>query len=392
MHVHVHAKRVHAQHLLVCAPAHVASAMYAAMVPSMECICVCVCWHDAWRVRSDCPVCLPVCASVAAGRGRCSLALGPLCGVGHLRLDRRLDGVGRADESKSPGRWTINALGNRVRTQTHTVTPPRRPLPTPSERRAAASTTDMSCWITSMLMWAPVLVLAAPIYGRAPSVESLAAPVADPCAAVNCSGTHGSCIAGSCVCHTLWQGLNCEEPACPRSCSGHGSCLHGTCYCSHGWAGIDCSVPEVRCAHDCSGRGHGCQAGRCVCMQGWTGDDCSVPSEACPNGEGCSNHGKCSRGACMCDEGFGGDRCELMLCANDCHHRGYCAAPGRCVCHGGWRGASCEIRSGCAGFTWANGRWVTCSGHGACNEHGECECERGWKGPGCAEGVGRYAE
>lgn len=234
----------------------------------------------------------------------------------------------------------------------------------------------------------PLLVLAAPINEPEASVESLTAPIdpSDPCATTNCSGAHGTCLAGSCVCHTHWRGANCEEQACPRACSGHGSCLHGTCYCSHGWVGVDCSVPEVRCAHDCSGRGHGCIGGRCLCAQGWAADDCSVPSDECPGAEGCNNHGKCSRGACVCDEGFGGAKCELMLCANDCHHRGYCAAPGRCVCHGGWRGASCEIRSGCAGFMWAHGRWHMCSGH----EHGVCECDPGWQGLGCAEGTGRY--
>jgi hypothetical protein len=222
----------------------------------------------------------------------------------------------------------------------------------------------------------PLLVLAAPINEPKASVESLTAPIdpSDPCATTNCSGAHGTCLAGSCVCHTHWRGANCEEQACPRACSGHGSCLHGTCYCSHGWVGVDCSVPEVRCAHDCSGRGHGCIGGRCLCAQGWAADDCSVPSDECPGAEGCNNHGKCSRGACVCDEGFGGAKCELMLCANDCHHRGYCAAPGRCVCHGGWRGASCEIRSGCAGFMWAHGRWHMCSGHGACNEQLSTVC------------------
>jgi hypothetical protein len=112
----------------------------------------------------------------------------------------------------------------------------------------------------------PLLVLAAPINEPKASVESLTAPIdpSDPCATTNCSGAHGTCLAGSCVCHTHWRGANCEEQACPRACSGHGSCLHGTCYCSHGWVGVDCSVPEVRCAHDCSGRGHGCIGGRCL--------------------------------------------------------------------------------------------------------------------------------
>ena len=254
-----------------------------------------------------------------------------------------------------------------------------------------SSTVHMCPWWIRLVAAQTLLVLGAPINEPEASVESLTVPIdpSDLCATTNCSGTHGTCLAGGCVCHTHWRGAHCEEEACPRACSGHGSCLHETCYCSQGWVGVDCSVPEVRCAHDCSGRGHGCIGGRCLCAQGWAADDCSVPSDECPDAEGCNNHGKCSRGACVCDEGFGGAKCELMLCANDCHHRGYCAAPGRCVCHGGWRGASCEIRSGCAGFMWAHGRWHMCSGHGACNEHGVCECDPGWQGLGCAEGTGR---
>lgn len=143
-----------------------------------------------------------------------------------------------------------------------------------------------------------------------------------PCMS-GCSG-HGRCSSqGSCLCESLWAGLQCnyylsgaaiyeqqalsQESAfaCMDRCSSHGSCQVGTCICDQGWSGTACATS--RCDVDCGPNGQ-CVGGVCTCQQGFFGPSCS--DRACPND--CFGHGTCAAGQCQCHAGWEGHQCQLL--------------------------------------------------------------------------------
>eukprot|EP00062_Callorhinchus_milii_P001146 gi/632936225/ref/XP_007893009.1/ PREDICTED: teneurin-1 [Callorhinchus milii] len=196
--------------------------------------------------------------------------------------------------------------------------------------------------------------------------------------------SHGTCIAGTCICIPGYQGDSCEEDDClDPTCSGHGLCVDGVCHCASGWTGVKCEVSANVCHEQCSGHGTllpDTSTSTCTCDLNWTGYDCST--EICK--VDCGDHGICLNGLCHCEEGWTGTMCDQQACHPLCTEHGKCK-DGVCQCSPGWEGEHCTVaqyldnvvKEGCPGL---------CNGNGRCtlDQNGwHCVCQVGWSGTGC---------
>jgi hypothetical protein len=182
----------------------------------------------------------------------------------------------------------------------------------------------------------------------------------------------GSCSSGICKCEKGFQGLACEDKACPNDCNDKGTCdgATGKCLCLPEYMGDDCSQEaKSMCPKQCSGHGE-CDksSGTCSCFPGYTGPGCALTK--CPND--CSDHGICDNFKCQCNPGYDGFDCSIKRCADACDNHGRCDGQGHCICEIGWKGENCETEA-CL---------YDCSNHGSCSNQ-KCTCDEGWGGEFC---------
>ena len=256
----------------------------------------------------------------------------------------------------------------------------------------------------------------------------------------------GPCDAhlGRCLCHEsptlgFWDGHACDVCAlthnnsvgcttpCPLDnadnvCFARGTCARGNCTCNPGFAGTSCQIAcpgSPPCSDNgiCSVLDGGCacfndaingyftDSACSTCVEGWSGERCNKPCPRDPNGDICSNLGKCFDGVCLCPSNYCGSLCEVYDPQNckdcpfpglfgpncdqqcpggahqPCYGHGVCSAgrqgSGTCLCTYGYAKADCTTL--CPG-----GASNPCSGNGVCTETAYCICDKNFASTSCA--------
>ncbi|KAL4240085.1 Coagulation factor 5/8 C-terminal domain [Mactra antiquata] len=204
----------------------------------------------------------------------------------------------------------------------------------------------------------------------------------------------------TCICHTGWQGINCDEAVeiCYDGlCDNNGSCSDDghsyICICTQGFAGQNCEINLDDCDREPCLNGGVCTDGnnefKCICSSGWYGDRCDIEEESCSSSP--CYHGDCldkmDGFVCLCDNGWTGvtcndsiDPCVSLPCLND----GICISNElsfTCSCLHGFTGEVCDTEFKlCDSYPCQHGG--TC--HNVDNTF-TCDCTVGYHGNLCDE-------